>query len=112
MESKDVRDLVRFDEDGPRHEELWVSDELWSEIVCFQGAQGIGPISDRDSDAICTVLAGEVAVQVDRGRARLAQWGSALVPKGSDLTIRNASSEPSVVLIVAAPPPKPRPFVE
>ena len=112
MESKDLRDLVRFDQDGPRHEELWVSDELWSEVVCLQGPQGIGPISDRDSDAICTVLAGEVAVQVDRGRSRLGQWGSALVPKGSELTIRNASPEPSVVLIVAAPPPPPRPLVE
>jgi glyoxylate utilization-related uncharacterized protein len=112
VESKDLRDLVRFEDHGPHHEQLWISDELWSEVVCLQGAQGIGPISDPDSDAMCTVVAGEVAVQVDRSRKRLAQWGSALVPKGSELTIRNASSEPSVVLIVAAPPPAPRPLVE
>jgi quercetin dioxygenase-like cupin family protein len=112
VETKDLRDLVRFDDAGPHHEELWTSDELWSELVCLKGAQGIGPISDRDSDAVCTVIAGEVALQVDRGRKRLGQWESALVPKGSELTIRNASPEPSVVLIVAAPPPAPRPFVE
>ncbi len=107
MDTKDLRDLVRFDDDGPRHEDLFQSEHLWSEILCLKGSQGIGPIADRDSDAICTVLAGRVSVQVDRGRARLDQWGSALVPKGSELTIRNASEEPAVVMLIAAPPPTP-----
>jgi hypothetical protein len=108
METKDVRDLVAFDDDGPRHEALFESDRLWSEIVCLQGPQGIGPLSDRDSDAICVVLAGRVAVQIDRGRKRLDQWGSVLVPKTAELTIRNASDDPAVMLLVAAPPPPPR----
>jgi redox-sensitive bicupin YhaK (pirin superfamily) len=112
VDSKDLRDLVRFDDDGPRHEPLFQSEHLWSEVLCLQGAQGIGPIADRDSDAICTVLAGRVAVQVDRARKRLEQWGSALVPKGSELTITNASEEPSVVLLIAAPPPTPHPWIE
>jgi glyoxylate utilization-related uncharacterized protein len=112
VDSKDLRDLVRFDDDGPRHEPLFQSEHLWSEVLCLQGAQGIGPIGDRDSDAICTVLAGRVAVQVDRARKRLEQWGSALVPKGSELTITNASEEPAVVLLIAAPPPTPHPWIE
>ncbi len=112
MDVKDLRDLVHFDEDGPRHQELFVSEHLWSEVLCLQRAQGVGPIADRDSDAICTVIAGEVAVQVDRGRKRLGQWGSVLVPKGSELTIRNASDEPSVILLIAAPPPTPRRWIE
>jgi hypothetical protein len=33
------------------------------------------------------------------------QWASATVPAGDELTIRNASPEPSVVLLVLAPPP-------
>ncbi len=33
------------------------------------------------------------------------QWESALVPAGEELTLRNASEEPSVVLLVLAPPP-------
>jgi quercetin dioxygenase-like cupin family protein len=57
-------------------------------------------------------VAGEVAVQVDRGRERLAQWGSVLIPAGSNLAVRNASDEPAVVLLVAAPPPTPRPIAE
>jgi glyoxylate utilization-related uncharacterized protein len=112
VDTKDLRDLVSFDEAGPRHEGLFGSEHLWSEVVCLQGAQGIGPIADRDSDAICTVLAGRVVVQVDRARARLEQWGAALVPKGSELTIRNASEEPAVILLIAAPPPVPHPYVE
>ena len=36
MDAKDLRDLVRFDEDGPRHEELFESEHLWSEIVCLK----------------------------------------------------------------------------
>jgi glyoxylate utilization-related uncharacterized protein len=112
VDAKDLRDLVAFDDAGPRHAGLFHSEHLWSEVVCLQGAQGIGPIADRDSDAVCTVLAGRVALQVDRGRARLEQWGSALVPKGSELTIRNASDEPAVILLIAAPPPVPRRYVE
>jgi glyoxylate utilization-related uncharacterized protein len=112
VDTKDLRDLVRFDEDGPRHEDLFRSEHLWSEVVCLQAAQGIGPIADRDSDAICTVLAGRVAVQIDRDRERLGQWGCALVPKGSELTLRNASDEPAVILLIAAPPPIPHPWVE
>ena len=112
MNTKDLRELVRFDEDGPRHAELFQSEHLWSEILCLQGAQGVGPIADRDSDAICAVVAGRVAVQIDRDRKRLEQWGAALVPQGSELTIRNASDDPAVILLVAAPPPTPHPYVE
>jgi glyoxylate utilization-related uncharacterized protein len=112
VDAKDLRELVRFDEDGPHHEALFTSDHLWSEVVCLQGSQGIGPIADRDSDAICTVVAGRVALQVDRARRRLEQWGSALIPKGSELTIKNASEDPAVVLLIAAPPPTPRPWTE
>ncbi|MFB3737827.1 MAG: hypothetical protein ACE14W_02535 [Candidatus Velamenicoccus archaeovorus] len=112
MDARDLRDLVRFSEDGPNHETLYESDHLWSEVVCLQGAQGIGPLADRDSDAICAVVAGTVAVQVDRGRKRLPQWGTVLVPAGSTLTVRNASPEPAVILLVAAPPPTERAVTE
>jgi hypothetical protein len=33
------------------------------------------------------------------------QWVSATVPAGDELTLRNASPDPSVVLLVLAPPP-------
>ena len=51
------------------------------------------------------VLSGEVAAQVGRDRARMRQWASVTVPAGDELTLRNASAEPSVVLLVLAPPP-------
>lgn len=108
MRVRDLRDLVRFSEEGPTHEPVFESEHLWSEVVCLERAQELGPISDPDSDALCVLLAGEVAVQIGRGRERIRQWGSALVPAGSELTIRNASIEPAVVLLVAAPPPTPR----
>lgn len=112
MEHKDLRELVRFSESGPHHGTLFESERLWSEVVCLGRAQELGPVSDPDSDGLLVLLAGEVAVQVGRGRKRLRQWGSVLVPAGSDLTIRNASIEPAVVLLVAAPPPTPRPISE
>ncbi len=108
VQTKDLRDLVRFSEEGPHHGPLFESPRLWSEVLCLEGPQRLGPISDPGSDAICAVLAGEVAVQVDRRRARLKQWGTVLVPAGSALTIANASPDPAVLLIVAAPPPAPR----
>jgi glyoxylate utilization-related uncharacterized protein len=74
-------------------------------VICLQEAQGIGPVQDATSDGLLVALSGEVAAQIGRNRARMKQWASATVPAGDELTIRNASAEPSVVLLVLAPPP-------
>jgi mannose-6-phosphate isomerase-like protein (cupin superfamily) len=105
MKSRDLRDLVHFSEDGALHHELFETAHLWSEVLCLQGAQGVGPMTDGRSDAFVLVVSGEVASQVDNGRARMKQWESVLVPAGAELTIHNASEEPSVVLLVLSPPP-------
>jgi mannose-6-phosphate isomerase-like protein (cupin superfamily) len=105
MRTTDIRDLVRFSDDEARRSTLVDGERLWSEVVCLQGAQGIGPLRDDGSDGLLVVLSGEVATQVGRGRARMRQWESIEVPAGVELTVRNASEEPSVVLLVAAPPP-------
>ena len=105
MDAKDLRDLVRFDEDGPHHEDLFESDHLWSEVVCLDRNQSVGTIHDEDSDALVVVVTGRVVAQVDRGRKRLEQWETTLVPAGSELSITNATDDPSVVLLVVAPPP-------
>ena len=42
-----MRDLVWFsDDEAARTETLFESEQLWSQLVCLQGAQGIGPIAD------------------------------------------------------------------
>lgn len=105
MDARDLRDLVRFEEDGPRHEPLYETEHLWSEVVCLDRNHALGPIADGDSDALLLVVSGKVIVQVDRARKRRGQWETALVPAGSELSISNATAEPAVVLIVAAPPP-------
>ncbi|MEA2520707.1 MAG: hypothetical protein QOI81_353 [Actinomycetota bacterium] len=105
MKTRDIRDLVHFDDDEPRQETLSESEHLWTRVVCLQDTQSVGPMGDATSDAFLTVLAGEVAAQIGTGRARMKQWESATVPAGDELTLRNASSEPSVVLLVVAPPP-------
>ena len=105
MKTLDIRDLVHFSDDEPRRRTLVEGERLWSEIVCLQATQGVGPIRDDDSDGIVVVLAGEVATQVGKGRARMKQWEAVDVPAGMELTIRNASEEPAVVLVVVAPPP-------
>ncbi len=107
MKPKDVRDLVFFSDDEARHETLLETEKLWSQILCLQKNQSLGPMGDPDSDALCLVLAGTVAVQVGKARARMSQWHSVTVPAGEDLTVKNASEEPSVVLLVTAPPPEP-----
>jgi quercetin dioxygenase-like cupin family protein len=108
MDARDLRDLVDFDEHGPRHATLYETDRLWSEVVCLDRNQGLGPISDRDSDALLLVVSGKVVVQIDRSRKRREQWETTLVPAGSELSIANATEDPAVVLIVAAPPPPKR----
>lgn len=105
MKPRNLTDLVFFGEEAPRVEVLHESPRLWSQVICLQGSQGVGPMSDDDSDGLAVVVAGEVAVQVGKARARMRQWATALIPAGEPLTIRNASPEPSVVLLVLAPPP-------
>ena len=105
MKTRKVTDLVHFEDDAARIEVLYETPRLFSQVVCVQGSQGIGPMSDASSDGIVVVLAGEIATQVGKTRARMRQWESALVPAGEELTLRNASEEPSVVLLVLAPPP-------
>ena len=105
MKTLDIRELVHFSDDEPRRRTLIESERLWSEIVCLQQSQGMGPVRDDESDGILVVLAGEVAAQVGKGRARMKQWEAVDVPAGLELTIRNASEEPAMVLLVVAPPP-------
>ena len=105
MKTLDIRDLVHFSEDEPRQRTLIEGERVWAEVVCLQGAQTVGPLRDEASDGIVLVLAGQVATQVGKGRARMKQWETVEVPAGTELTVRNASEEPSVVLLVVAPPP-------
>jgi glyoxylate utilization-related uncharacterized protein len=107
VKTLDIRDLVAFSDDEPRRRTLLEGAHLWSEVICLQGSQGIGPVRDEGADGILVVLAGEVATQIGKGRARMKQWEAVDVPAGQDLTVRNASEEPSVVLLVVAPPPDP-----
>jgi glyoxylate utilization-related uncharacterized protein len=105
VKTLDIRDLVRFSDDEPRRSTVLDGERLWSEVVCLQGSQGLGPLRDETSDGLVVVLAGEVATQVGRSRARMKQWETVAIPAGEELTVRNASEEPSVVLLVVAPPP-------
>lgn len=105
MKTRDVRDLVRFDEHEARHEILYETDRLFGQVICLQQSQSLGPVGDPQADAVCLIIAGEVSVQVGIGRRRMKQWETVLVPGGEDLTLRNASDEPGVVLLIAAPPP-------
>jgi quercetin dioxygenase-like cupin family protein len=108
VETKDLRDLVEFDPQAPARTDVLESARLWSELVCLERNQRLGPLSDPESDAVFVVVAGEVVVQVDKSRKRLKQWGVALAREGSEVSVTNASSDPAVLLVVAAPPPTPR----
>ncbi len=105
MNAKDLRDLVHFSEEGPHRQTLWEGVHLWSEVICLERGQQHGPVGDPASDGLCLVAAGRVVVQVGRSRRRLGQWETAPVPAGQELTLTNASEDPAVILLVAAPPP-------
>lgn len=107
MEHADLTDYVRFDETDPARHEVFESERLFSQVLCIGRNQTYGPVADADADAMATVLAGEAAFQVGKNRKRLQQWGAVLVPAASELTVKNASEDPLVVLLVAAPPPAP-----
>ena len=105
MEAKDLRDLVLFDPDGPAAHDVFETERVWSRLICLERAQRFGPIGDPGSDAVFLVVAGEVVIQVDKNRKRVQQWSAVLAPAGGAVTVSNASMEPAVILITAAPPP-------
>jgi len=108
VDAKNLRDLVGFDPEEPARTDVFESDRLWSELVCLERNQQLGPVSDPDSDAVFLVVAGEVVMQLGQRRKRLKQWGVLLAPALGEVTVTNASEDPAVVLVVAAPPPTPR----
>jgi glyoxylate utilization-related uncharacterized protein len=105
MRTRDLTDLVRFTDEAARTEVLAETERLWSQVICLQANQAIGPVLDAAADGLVVVLSGEVAAQVGKQRARMRQWHTTVVPAGEELTLRNASPDPSVVLLVCAPPP-------
>jgi quercetin dioxygenase-like cupin family protein len=105
VRSRNLKDLVHFDQETVRRETLFETDNLWSEVLCFDAKQFIGPMEDPDADAIFTVLAGEGRFTVGRRSKTLRQWGSLLVPAGASVSVFNLREEPMVLLVVASPPP-------
>ncbi len=112
MKSENLRDFVHFSPEAVHRTAVFQTDRLWSEVVCLDRNQGIGPVKDLDSDALFTILAGQAVFQVNGRRSRLDQWGTVLVPAGAEVTVKNSSIDPLVVFVVAAPPPVPRPISE
>jgi mannose-6-phosphate isomerase-like protein (cupin superfamily) len=106
--SRDLKDFVQFSPDGVRRETVFETGHLWTQILCFERNQHVGPMEDHDADGAFTVLAGEGVFIVDRKRRRLKQWETVLVPAGSSVTVTNASVDPLVLLLVTAPPPAAR----
>src|SRR5262245_36758408 len=105
MRTRNLTDLVHFSDDQPRRELLFDSTNVFAQVICLQGNQKLGPLADPVSEGIVTVLAGEVSAQAGRRRSRMKQWETALVPPAQELTLTNASTEPSVVLLILSPPP-------
>ena len=109
VDAADLRDFVEFEEGQVVRRTVFESERLWAQVLCVDRNRSYGPVTDPGSDAVLTIVAGEAVFMVGKRRRRLKQWGSVLVPAGSDLVVTNASPEPLVVLMVAAPPPAERP---
>lgn len=106
MQHRDLKDFVQFSADHVHRSPIFETANLWSEVICVERNQHVGPVRDPNSDGLFTVLAGEAVFLVDRKRRRLHQWETVLVPAGAQVSVTNASVDPLVLLLVAAPPPE------
>ena len=105
MDQRNLKQFVRFSRDGVRRETVFETGHLWTQVLCFERNQSIGPLTDPESDGVFLVIAGEAVFLVNGKRKRLEQWGTVLVSAGAEVTITNASVDPLVVFIMTAPPP-------
>jgi mannose-6-phosphate isomerase-like protein (cupin superfamily) len=108
VETRNLKRFVHFSADHVNREGVFETERVWCEVLCLDRNQSVGPVTDADSDAVFTILAGEAVFQVDGKRKRLEQYGAVLVPAGAEVTVTNASVDPLVLWLVAAPPPTPR----
>ncbi len=107
MEKRNLTRFVHFSPEHVNRETVFETEHLWTQVICLDRNQSIGPITDHEADAVFTILAGEGLFLVDGKRKRLEQWGTVLVPATSEVSVTNGSSEPLVLLLVASPPPTP-----
>lgn len=107
MNAADLRDYVGFEEGEVLRHTVFESDRLWAQLLCIDRNRSFGPVSDPETDALLTILAGEAVFVVNKRRRRMKQWGAVVVPAGDEVAVSNASVEPLVVLMVTAPPPTP-----
>jgi len=105
MDSRNLKRFVHFSEEEVNRETVFETARLWTQVLCFERNQSMGPVMDKESDAVFTIVAGEAVFTVGGRRKRLDQWGTVLVPAGSEVSVTNASVDPLVVLVTAAPPP-------
>jgi mannose-6-phosphate isomerase-like protein (cupin superfamily) len=105
VEQANLKRFVHFSADGVRREMVFETERLWTQVLCFERNQTIGPMTDADSDGIFLVVAGEAVFMVEGKRKRLEQWGTVLVPAGTEVTVTNASADPLVLFLMTAPPP-------
>jgi mannose-6-phosphate isomerase-like protein (cupin superfamily) len=105
VEQRNLKRFVHFSADGVRRETVFETDRVWTQVLCFERNQGIGPLIDPDADGVFLVVAGEAVFLVDGQRKRLDQWGTVLVPAGAEVSVTNASVDPLVVFLMTAPPP-------
>jgi glyoxylate utilization-related uncharacterized protein len=108
VDTADLRDYIEFIEGDVQRKTVFESERLWTQVISLDRNRRYGPVGDPAADALLTILAGEAVFLVDRHRKRMKQWGSAIVPAGSEVVVTNASPEPLVILMVTAPPPVPR----
>jgi glyoxylate utilization-related uncharacterized protein len=105
VDAVDLREFVDFEEGGVVRRTVFESERLWVQVLSLDRNASYGPVGDQRADAVLTIVAGEAVFIVDKRRRRMKQWGSVLVPRGSEVVVTNASTEPLVVLMTAAPPP-------
>src|SRR4029079_13931841 len=79
MKTRNVTDLIYFDDETARTEVLYETEQLFSQVICLHEAPGIVPVSARACGGVLVVLSGEVSAQIGRNRARMKQWVSATV---------------------------------
>jgi quercetin dioxygenase-like cupin family protein len=108
MENQSLKRYVHFSPDGVRRETVYETEHLFTQVLCFERNQTLGPMSDPASDALFLVMAGEAVFLVEGKRKRVEQWASVLVPAGEEVHVTNASVDPLVLLMTTAPPPVPR----
>ncbi len=106
MQIASLEKMKAFSSEKMKKNNLFNTDQLLSDLYCFEPGQFQKAHAHAGEDKIYLVLEGEGVFQVDDEEETIAKGSAVIAPAGSVHGVKNLSSEALVCMVFMAPKPR------